>query len=134
MNYEDMSDFEINKAVAFALGMKVQVTFERHHGFTEEYHKRYPSTIWAAECDKYGKQIDAWEQKVFTKSPEDAWPIILGYGICITSPTVGRKKKIWSASWNEDGGRWSSGDIKHGDENPLRAAMIVFLMMKDAEK
>jgi hypothetical protein len=64
----------------------------------------------------------------------DMGPIILQYGICLTSPTVGTKSKQWSASWNEDGGRWSSGDIVAGHENPLRAAAIVFLKMMESKK
>lgn len=59
----------------------------------------------------------------------DMWPIICDNGICLISPTKGRKSRLWSASWNEDGGKWSSGDIVFGDKNPLRAAAIVFLMI-----
>lgn len=62
-------------------------------------------------------------------NPADIWPIISENGICLISPTKGRKSSLWSASWNEDGGKWSSGDIIFGDKNPLRAAAIVFLMM-----
>lgn len=67
--------------------------------------------------------------KDYCNNPADMWPIIVENGICLTSPTTGRNRAVWSASWNEYGGRWSSGDIVFGDKNPLRAAAIVFLEM-----
>ncbi|MAK38208.1 MAG: hypothetical protein CMC15_18765 [Flavobacteriaceae bacterium] len=126
MNYEDMSDFEINKTVMIAIDSKGDV-----ESITQRKTKLRCINAVAMVKIKGCDEIVRFNP---CNDPDDAWPIILEYGICITSPTVGRKKKIWSASWNEDGGRWSSGDIKHGDKNPLRAAMICFLMMKDAEK
>ncbi|AUR92488.1 NinX [Vibrio phage 1.173.O._10N.261.55.A11] len=113
MNYEDMSDFEINKEVA-------RVTdFDWH---------RDGSVVFKDNKNGDAKEFDP------CNNPSDAWPIIFQHGICLTSPTTGRKHQLWSASWNEDGDRWSHGDITHGDKNPLRAAMICFLKMRDSEQ
>lgn len=62
-----------------------------------------------------------------------AGPLIHENSICLTSPTTGRKRQLWSASWNEDGGRWAVGDIAFSDKNPLRAAMIVYLEMNGVQ-
>lgn len=98
--WDDWSDKDVNKAVEKITGM-----------YCEDVDGRYVQT-----CD-------------YCNNWSDIGPIIVDYGICLTSPTKGRKTANWSASWNEDGGRWSSGDIVFGDKNPLRAAAIVFLEM-----
>ena len=61
-------------------------------------------------------------------NPEDAWPIIVDNEICIEFDAT------------EDGfHRWCNASSLDGEltvyyqSNPLRAAMIVFLMMKEAE-
>lgn len=58
----------------------------------------------------------------FCNNPSDAWGVIF-------------KNKISIDSWH-DSDEWTAdrGPIYASGENPLRAAMIVFLMMKDAEK
>lgn len=63
----------------------------------------------------------------YCNNPADAWPIIVA-------------KKIWL---RELYGNWDCkgfpspphpcGQVQFSDTNPLRAAMIVYLMMKDAE-
>jgi hypothetical protein len=107
IDYEGVSYYHINKAIGIILGVV-------KHGKVSGYYLR--------ACPRY---CEDWEAM---------GPIILQYGICLTSPTVGTKSKQWSASWNEDGGRWSSGDIVAGHENPLRAAAIVFLKMMESKK
>ncbi|MNE21818.1 hypothetical protein D3C80_1149960 [compost metagenome] len=57
-------------------------------------------------------------------NPADAWPIIVKYGIGIIP-----FKNGLSESWDLGNGL-INGTVK--DKNPLRAAMIVFLMMKEA--
>lgn len=66
-------------------------------------------------------------------NPADAWPIIKQVEISILKDNG---LHLWcaapSAYW-ADGSEWQiSGEVM--DANPLRAAMIVYLMMKDAEK
>ena len=107
-DYSKMSDFEINKAVATALGMDVS-------GATEENNMMYDYV------------------RDYCNNPSDAWPIILVNGISVCSPEHCITPNEWAA------GRYESFDLyakrlHHGSKNPLRAAMIVYLMMKDEEK
>ncbi|EBO4170075.1 DUF2591 domain-containing protein [Salmonella enterica] len=123
MDYSKLSDFEINKRVAHALGNAqvnqvhdeisgsgVQFTIYKKSGLNREgLIVMHPFTATKDFCNK----------------PEDAWPII-----------VDKKIGIKPVRWNE----WrAEGDDSCGflsytqtDKNPLRAAMIVFLMMQDS--
>ena len=69
---------------------------------------------------------DSEEEKRFDpcNNPADAWPIILSERISIE-----HDGDCWRSDlFNENGGYEAESD------SPLRAAMTVFLMMKDAEK
>ena len=57
----------------------------------------------------------------YCNNPSDAWPIILENKISIIAPENGIKG--WEAL--------SLDCLSEHEVNPLRAAMIVFLMMKD---
>lgn len=98
--YSQMSDFEINKAVAFHIGL---------------------STVIFAENGEFSP----------CKTPADAWSIIVENKISINHD----KHSGWSAS--SDFVFTTNGEYRFDKvcdhENPLRAAMIVFLMMQDAE-
>jgi hypothetical protein len=103
MDYENMSDFEINKLVAEAIGCTI-------HG------KRQGNPI-----------IDSFTGRAFDpcNNVNDAWPII---------------------TENKIGGHWGKAspgvyfavsgleEFVVMDKNPLRAAMIVYLMMQEQEK
>ena len=98
MNYAEMSDFEINKAVAATcLG------------------EWYDNGTCLVKCDDDDRSIfnpcNSWT---------DAGPIILENRIGLT-PSV----DIWHAYSDEE-------DFICSIANPLRAAMIVFLMMHEA--
>ena len=105
-DYSKMSDFEINKAVATALGMDVS-------GATEENNIMYG----------YVPDI--------CNNPSDAWPLIESNLICLMADVFCEP---------QDGGKWIAQPAygwRHErvrNDNPLRAAMIVYLMMKDGEK
>lgn len=58
-------------------------------------------------------------------NPADAWPIITGSMISIRP--VGSDGQLWEAAGMD-------GMKADYDKNPLRAAMVVFLMMKEGEK
>ena len=106
-DYRNMSDFEINKAVATALGMDVS-------GATEENNIMYG----------YVHDI--------CNNPSDALPIIFENGISVCSPEHCLTPDEW---WAEKHFHCASiSSLKCKDKNPLRAAMIVYLMMKDEEK
>jgi hypothetical protein len=77
INGKEYTDFDINVRCAELQGLVVQTIFKKNLGFTKSFHEDYPSVIWCAEVDKYGQQMHAWEQKVFTACPEDAWRIIV---------------------------------------------------------
>lgn len=106
MNYEQMSDFEINKAVAVALGHK--------------YIGR--GSIDDADGVHHAVEMNGWRTSLcdYCNRPFDAWPIIME---------------------NKIGFKWANGSctassVKCGyhestSDNPLRAAMIVFLMMNE---
>lgn len=57
-------------------------------------------------------------------NPADAWPIITGSMISIRP--VGSDWQLWEAAGMD-------GMKADYDKNPLRAAMVVFLMMKEGE-
>lgn len=108
-DYSELSDFEINKRVRLAIGKSISYT------------------------DK-GRVLILCTNKVYRvfdpcNNPADAWPLILGNKITI-SPCSDDSLDEWCASaWVS--GEWGTVDIWH--ENPLRAACIVYLMMKEAE-
>ena len=103
-DYSKMSDFEINKAVSTALGIDVS-------GATEENNIMYG----------YVPDI--------CNNPSDAWPVILESRISLR-PDDMYEEAPHSGYWRADN---EAGNHCH-HENPLRAAMIVYLMMKDGER
>ena len=111
-NYEEMSDFEINKAVALIAG----VTFN-DDGVPVRF----------VECDT-GSYADFNEIEFDPcNNPDDAEPIIIENRIgTIPAPDNG----LWKAAHRKVG----SDDTPYHftqDKNPLRAAMIVFLKMNE---
>lgn len=104
--YSQLSDFEINHRVAKLIGLKLQ----------------------SSESLLYNTQ-GKWEIFDPCCNPADAWPIIKENRIgIIPAPEPGE----WKAAHRGIG---DDGTPRHFNdhENPLRAAMLVFLMMKDAE-
>ena len=65
-----------------------------------------------------------WRKFDPCNNPADAWPIITGSMISIRP--VGNDGQLWEASGMD-------GMKADYDKNPLRSAMIVFLMMKESE-
>ncbi|TXE41410.1 DUF2591 domain-containing protein [Serratia marcescens] len=108
-DYSKMSDYEINTAVA-----------------TSQFGN------WRADADICkritSKSID------YCNNPADAWPIIVENGISLYHDNGN-----WQAEMTYDAPVGAFGTDETcskfvDDKKPLRAAMIVFLMMKDAEK
>lgn len=127
VSYEDMSNFEINNYAAFSLKYLVQTEFSSGMlGFTREYHEQYPDNIWAAYTDDRGEQSEAWEQMNFCAMPELTMPVVFENKIGL-HPNEDGSYKAYSMA----GGFYA---YEVNDDNPLRAAMIVFLMMKEAEQ
>lgn len=62
----------------------------------------------------------------FTTNPADAWPIITENKISIYAAVLGDSRGGWGAEA-------SSTEHYHFNNNPLRAAMVVFLMMQEKQ-
>ncbi|EPX8934391.1 phage protein NinX family protein [Morganella morganii] len=107
--YRDKSDFEINKAVAVSLSAEFQ--------FDDIREKLYTDIFRNTEID-------------YCNNPADAMPIIIENGICMAYDVFAEER---------DGGSWVAqpaygfSDERVRSDNYYRAAMICFLIMKDAE-
>lgn len=112
-NYEEMSDFEINKAVALIVG----VTFNEDG-----------APVRFVECDT-GAYADFNEIEFDPcNNPADAWPIIDENNITIINDHPSMRLAVNDVSGYYNG---FSGIIASFDENGFRAAMIVFLKMNE---
>ncbi|RFU89293.1 MULTISPECIES: phage protein NinX family protein [Citrobacter] len=116
MDYSKLSDQEINKLVAFALGCKEVVP-----------------DIFMDDVRRY--EFDKPKNKSGNKfyfdpcnNPADAWPIISKHQISMCAyerANSGMKRESW---WEAD----VFADFITRDDNPLRAAMIAFLKMQES--
>lgn len=103
-NWQDKSDFEINKAVAELKGFKL----------CKGQHYKPSVAHWQGCCEEFNP----------CNNPKDAWPIINENKISI----VYRDNKKLNPTAKRLGS--DSNDVT--DKNPFRAAMIVYLEMKNA--
>ena len=113
--YTELSDFEINKAVAIKLNLLpyMVVVNDNESG----------KVIWnVASNYNYGGFISkkGWEFDP-CNNPTDAMPIINEYGISL----IYQDRKFQFAT--------NDGNIECSVSNPLKAAMIIFMCIKDAE-
>ena len=114
-DYSKMSDFEINKAVAINRGGYQGHVEHMKHGVKES--NRDSHGIFYFERD-------------YCNNPSDAWPLIESNLICLMADVFCEP---------QDGGKWIAQPAygwqheRVRNDNPLRAAMIVYLMMKDVE-
>lgn len=103
-DYSKLSDFEINKQVAFHIGLR---------------------TVERAEEGGFDP----------CNNPADAWPIMTENKISVMWMTAEKQWCAW-ANGNLEEGCWEWSycpDEYHHDDNPLRAAMIVFLMIQESQ-
>jgi hypothetical protein len=131
-DYASMSDFGVNCHVAMALGMKEH--FFMGAGDEDDFDDEIPLTergpIW--QTCKY--RVGAYKPSngnCFNpcNNPADAWPIITENRIgIIPAPDAGK----WKSAHREVGEDDTPYHFTQSD-NPLRAAMIVFLVMKEGE-
>ncbi|HGF5927936.1 TPA: phage protein NinX family protein [Citrobacter freundii] len=116
MDYSKMSDFEINCAVAATLGKEC---FHNSHG---EPGRRRKAFVIDERCrDVY--ESGCWSSDVFDpcNNPADAWPVIVSDRIGLNFVNG-----IWRAQ------SMMTGWVEFSHENPLRAAMIVYLQMQES--
>lgn len=107
-DYASMSDREINTHVASIIYPESTVIESRSR----------PTCAFVT-----GSIPDCWVD--YCNNPEDAWPIITASMISIRP--VGNDGQLWEAAGMD-------GMKADYDKNPLRASMVVFLMMKESEK
>ena len=106
-NYSELSDPEINNRVAEALGLA--------HTFK-----------WSVKMEN-GDWMSGDSIPNYCNSPNDAWPIILENKIDIEHEL---SEVATARIYQLNGARDGFDSIYQIDRNPLRAAMIVFLMIK----
>lgn len=120
MNYEEMIDFEINLKVA-NLVRDEWINVSRKEGSETCLHIIDSNGATGHTKHSY---VD------YCNNPSDAWPIIVENGISLVWMNAevsyyeahGINEEIWDEDWQSQ------------HPNALRAAMICFLKMKDAEK
>ncbi len=123
MDYSKLSDFEINAAV-----------FEALHGGAPDYKEGDTGKmiLISYEGDVVGGdavEVEV-ERGVFNpcNNPADAWPIITANKISIYAISEKDGRVRWGAE------AFYPNESYHFNDNPLRAAMIIFLMMQDSRK
>lgn len=122
MDYSQLSDFEINKRVA-------EVVYKDRDGlFVARNLPGREEVIIVAEVNSEYICIAAAD---YCNKPADAWPIIVDNEISLNS-----YGSAWEASFEHDspiGAFGTDETVTSGYEhrNPLRAAMIAFLMKQE---
>jgi len=110
MNYESMTDFEINKAICMAEG--ISIDGEQYEGLCDRDERIVlcESALWVSMGVDY------------CNNPSDAWPIIDSIWSKLNSNMPRSYTSLWQHQIDLNGG------------NKLRAAMIIYLEMnKDKE-
>lgn len=127
MNYESMSDMDINKAIANSLRVYWFLSPDRGNSNRWEY------------CDYYGqvdRDVGEYEEALpdYCNNPSDMMPIAFTNKISLhfNWSECGLYTAIGTL-WEERllGKHPKTFEVSH--ENPLRAAAIVFLMMQEAK-
>lgn len=119
-DYSKMSDFEINQSVAFLLGLDVK-----------HYQDRSGDMVWFTVKNEDGNEyFDYIDYKDFCNNPNDAWPIITDKRISIMFDGAMPEYEGEYHEWCDAISACQKFGIQH-QSKPLRAAMIVFLMMQD---
>ncbi|EBP9663341.1 DUF2591 domain-containing protein [Salmonella enterica subsp. enterica] len=117
MDYSKLSDQEINMAVAEIFHPDSMVIESKSRPPCACITGHLPS-LWVDYCN----------------NPADAWPIIVGKKLSLINADdkwlcVPEDEPIDGVTGDAVHMIYSGGGVEH--ENPLRAAMIVFLMMQD---
>lgn len=109
MNYDGATYFEINKAVAENQGLAID-------------YNQYPQNQVCVWGDQFSNGVLESYTVDYCNNPSDSWPIITDHGIDICFLPVSNH---WAATDSRD------KEIYQLSSNPLRAAMIVYLKMKE---
>jgi len=111
-DFSKLSDQEINLLIAEILNPDSTVIESKSRPPSACITGHLP-TLWVDYCN----------------NPADAWPIIVSSGISLVKYGHGMWLASSDAYW-VDGVEWQIDGEPH--QNPLRAAMIIFLKMQDA--
>lgn len=120
MDYSKMSDAEINAMVMDAISDGNQA-----YSISEGPEIKLLRQINTVEFGEHIEREEVYATFDPCNNPANAWPIIVENGIGIIPYTKGLCE-----AWNVSRGL-IEGTTK--DKNPLRAAMIVYLMMQEAK-
>lgn len=124
MDYSQLSDFEINKLVANATGTQVEETYQFVNG-GEDIADHMSGIVLLRKITSNRKH---WKIYDPCNSPSDAWPIITKNRISIEfdgdNSTEPQTTWCHTANLNRTCGT-------NYQKNPLRAAMITFLLMQE---
>ena len=110
MNYEEISDLQINLLVAKAIGVDAAEN---------------SGVVFGAVKHEGDNVVSVMGVVDYCNNPSDAWPIIVANKIWVQPDMIG--DGFWHCYYCE-----SEFSSKH--KKPLRAAMIVFLMMQEQSK
>lgn len=126
MDYSKMSDFEINCMVARYTGLETMMFFDVDSSFCH-------GPVWnvSSGVTDDGFKISRGNPFNPCNNPADAWPIIMKSGINVFTDMIphGLLGQARASMTRADA---VSDCIIVSDKNPLRAAMIVFLMMQES--
>lgn len=114
MDYSKLSDAEINQSITCILNPDAGKMALIGDG----------SCFY--DCGPDGSQFHEIPIPDYCNNPADAWPIIVGNAIGVMP-----FKKGEAEAWSLSAGLLSNTTVK--DKNPLRAAMIVYLMLQESE-
>ncbi|HDC4601715.1 TPA: DUF2591 family protein [Enterobacter cloacae] len=122
MDYSKLSDFEINRAVAIAIGF---------HPDECDIAKRGSPSVGVEWNEDTGLPIRVFD---YCNNPADAWPIIIGKKLSIVNADdewLCLPEDTAVDGITGDGVQmiYSGAGIVHA--NPLRAAMVMFLIIQD---
>lgn len=123
MNYSELTDFEINCAIAITLGMSHAFFFPKSEDdFCEGIEPKGRGPIWqSGKYEVKGYRVSNGNCFNPCNSWADAGPIISANKISVEFYDCGLSLAF----------SLNNMECNQEDNNPLRAAMIVFLMMQE---
>lgn len=126
MDYSQLSDFEINKLVANATGTQVEETYQFVNG-GEDIADHMSGIVLMRKITSNRKH---WKIYDPCNSPEDAWPIIHDNRISLV---IDDTTDEWSSALVNDFSDDMAFQHSNANKNPLRAAMITFLLIQESQ-
>jgi len=125
MDYSKMSDFEINCGVARAAGLEGLMFFGVDSSFCAGPVWNVPSGI-----SDDGFSVSRGNPFNPCNNPADAWPIITEHRIMLNPYCA---DELWKCEVPCLFDGFMTTYAAAYDKNPLRAAMVVYLMMQEAK-